>query len=732
MKSKSGLVFVFLIFALLFSSRAIKSQNQNKEIKLGLVLSGGGAKGFAHIGVLRVLEEENIPVTLISGTSMGNIIGALYSAGYSPDEIEDFAKRQNWGMLLTDDIDRHLKSRFKQDFEEKHPLELSINRNQKKIILPSGLVKGNNILNIFCGMTAEYPDSINFSDLPIPFACVAYDLNSTQEVVIDHGHLAKAMLSSMAIPGLFAPVEYKEHRFVDGGVINNFPVDVALDMGADIIIGVDLKQEGDNKEIHSESITTILRGIVYRLEANKHIANYEKADVVINPNLTGITALDFETELIETIILRGEEAAREQLPKIKSLLADKNIVRNNIRNKKPPQQWYITDVTVPQEYKLEEEIILQHLHIHKNNSYTMAEIDQAMKRVFGYGNFDAAYYKLLPNDKGYTMELHIDNKKEAALKIGGALNTVDITSIYANYSYQDYSRAINLVTLDAKIARNPQLLFMAETNRLLSTTGFSLKGRFNRMDYREENRASGRMRAGSISSSLYTYRRFKEMSDLNIGINQTYFYSNDYYRSVAGVDDSRIRELYTSAYGALTVDSRNVSFIPNRGVYLKAGASLVTKTNDFRDFTPIVNLELNSYIPLSEHATLTMDLYHRTVFQDKVHSPYFTNYTSNRYNAFTDFYFPLLGQGGITILDPIASMGELGLRIEVAPKHYISPRVQLLWQLDKWSNLAFDKRDWGAGFTYQHRSRLTRLEFTIGFTELHNSTNFNGGIGYQF
>ena len=717
---------------LIFNTVDIKSDNNKGEFKLGLVLSGGGAKGFAHIGVLRVLEEENIPVTLISGTSMGNIIGALYSAGYSPDEIEDFAKRQDWGMLLTDNIDRHLKSRFKQEFEEKHPLELSLIKNQRRLSLPSGLVKGNNILNIFCGMTAEYPDSIDFKDLPIPFACVAYDLNSTQEVVINEGYLAKAMLSSMAIPGLFAPVEYGEHRFVDGGVINNFPVDVALEMGADMIVGVDLKQDSDEREIHSESITTILRGIVYRLEADKHNANHDKSDIVINPNLRGITALDFDSRLIDTIISRGEQATREQMPKIKELIANKNIVRNNIRNKKPPQKWYITNIVLPKGYELEQEILLQHLHLHSNTNYTMAEIDQAMKRVYGYGNFDAVYYKLIPNKDGYTMELNIENRKEAALMIGGALNTIDVASIYANYSYQDYSRAINLITLDAKIARNPQLLFLAETNRLLSTTGFSLMGRFNRMDYHETNKLSGRMRAGSISSSLYTYRRFKEMSDINIGIDQTYFYSNDYYRRVAGVNDSRIRDFYTGAFGVLTVDSRNVSFIPDRGIYLKAGASLVTQTNDFRQFTPITNFLLNSYIPIAENVTITADLYHRSVFRDKPDSPYYANYSSNRYNSFTDFYFPLLGQGGISILDPVASLGEVGVRIEVAPRHYISPRVQLLWQLDKWDNITFDKRDWSAGFTYQHKSKLSRFEFTIGFTELLNSTNFNGGIGYQF
>ncbi len=732
MTNKRIVLSIILIVFYFFGIQVAHSQTSNKELKLGLVLSGGGAKGFAHIGVLRVLEEENIPITLISGTSMGNIIGALYSVGYSPDEIEEFAKYQDWSMLLTDDIDRKLKSRFKQDFEEKHPLELRINKDHKKLLLPAGLVRGNNILNIFCGMTAEYPDSINFADLPIPFACVAYDLNSKSEVVIDHGHLAKAMLTSMAIPGIFAPVHYKDMEFVDGGVINNFPVDVALDMGADLVVGVDLRQENEEDDVSLESITTILRGIVSKLESEKHDANIEMADVVINPDLRGITALDFETDLIEKIIKSGEDAAREQMPKIKELLADKNIKRNNIRNKKPTQQWLITDIELPKEYNKEHTILLQHLHLHHNHSYSMMEIDQAVKRVYGYGNFESVYYKLNKNDNGYTLKLFIDNKKEASLKIGGALNTVDITSIYANYSYQDYSRALNLLTLDAKVARNPQVLFLAETNRLLSTTGFKARGRFNRMDYHTQTKESGRMRAGSISTSLYTYRRFKEVADLNIGIDETYFYSNDYYRNIADAKDSRIRDLYTSAYGFLTVDSRNRSFIPDNGVLMRTGVSLVTMTNDFRHFTPTVDFMVNSIHPIADNVAIKADLYHRSVFDDDDVSIYYANYSSNRYNAYSDFYFPLLGQGGITVLDNVSTLGDLGLRIEVAPKHYIIPRVQLLWQVDKWNDLNFDKRDWGAGFTYQHRSKLSRLDFTIGYTELHNHVNFHGGVGYQF
>ena len=159
---------------------------------------------------------------------------------------------------------------------------------------------------------------------------------------------------------------------------------------------------------------------------------------------------------------------------------------------------------------------------------------------------------------------------------------------------------------------------------------------------------------------------------------------------------------------------------------------LFRSTNDFRHFTPTVDFMVKSIHPIADNVAIKADLYHRSVFDDDDVSIYYANYSSNRYNAYSDFYFPLLGQGGITVLDNVSTLGDLGLRIEVAPKHYIIPRVQLLWQVDKWNDLNFDKRDWGAGFTYQHRSKLSRLDFTIGYTELHKDVDFHGCVVYQF
>ena len=157
---QSIIIFTVCIFFLANKPMLAQTSIANDQIKLGLVLSGGGARGFAHIGVLKVLEENNIPISLISGNSIGTIVGALYSIGYSAQDIEDFVREQDWEMLLTDDVPRKLKSPFKQNFEQKYLLQLSLNSIDKKLSLPSGFVKGNNIMSLFSGVTTNIPDSI--------------------------------------------------------------------------------------------------------------------------------------------------------------------------------------------------------------------------------------------------------------------------------------------------------------------------------------------------------------------------------------------------------------------------------------------------------------------------------------------------------------------------------------------------------------------------------------------
>lgn len=207
--------------------------------KVGVVLSGGGAKGVAHIGVLKVLEEAGIPIDYISGTSMGAIVGGLYAVGYNAKALDSLVRMQNWPFLLSDKVYRFNQPFTEKESNEKYLISLSFSQ-EKGLSVPAGFVSGQNIYNLFSELTIGFHDSIPFRDLPIPFACVSANMIDGKEVVMDKGILPLAMRASMAIPGVFAPVTIDSMVLVDGGISNNFPVDVAKNMGAEITIGVDL------------------------------------------------------------------------------------------------------------------------------------------------------------------------------------------------------------------------------------------------------------------------------------------------------------------------------------------------------------------------------------------------------------------------------------------------------------------------------------------------------------
>ena len=726
---------ILLICFILGANNQVQAQTTktDDEIKLGLVLSGGGAKGFAHIGVLKVLEEENIPITLISGNSIGTIVGALYSIGYNAQDIEDFVRKQDWEMLLTDDVPRKFKSPFKQDFVQKYILQLTLSKKDKKLTLPSGFVRGNNILNLFCGVTANIPDKIQFSELPIPFACVAYNLETGKEEVLKQGHLPKAMLSSMAIPGAFSPVNFNDMYLVDGGIINNFPVDVAKDMGADIIIGVDLQQEKD-KSSQFESITSILMGIVNQIEVEKHNSNVELADVVINPELEDVSTLDFKADAIDSIMKKGEMAAREQLPKIKELIAGRNIKRNNKDlGYDHKNEWIINDVIIPGRYQSDSKFINSRLNLLTNTTYTTNEIDLATKRLFAYGNFDMVNYKLNPNGNGHNLELIIKDKKEAMMMFGAAFNTVDLAALYANLSRQNNSSLISLMTVDAKIAVNPQLKLKMEAHRMLfSAIGLELDARYNKLNQYQEGSRIGKTDVLNSSATLYTYRRYQNTIDMGFGLSQHYFNSNAYSNNPDNSLYAKANGFYSTVYGQFTIDSRDNAYIPKSGFYLNTKFSFLVNKGDFSNIVPIYYLKLNSVAPLGGNVFLFADLYHRSIFNFNNQTSAYSNYAANNYNSFSEYSFPVLGQRGISFLEPISTMGELGVRIDLSNKHYLTPRFQTLLQYDEWENFSFDNLNWSAGLTYQTSTRFGPVDFTLGYQNQFSEFNFFGGIGYQF
>lgn len=278
--------------------------------KVALVLSGGGAKGTAHIGVLKVLERAGIPIDIITGTSMGSLVGGIYACGHRANEIDSVVRQLDWSLLLSDRNDLKHQSLREREKQNTYVIskELTFGKTVKR--RGGGFISGKNVVALIDAYTAPYHDSIDFNQLPIPFACVATDVVDYSEQVFHSGIIGQAMRASMSIPGVFSPVRTGDRVLVDGGLTNNFPTDIARQMGADIVIGVDVQSELKGaSELNSTS--TILLQIVDHNCKHKYEENLALTDIHILVNTKGYSSASFSEAAVDTLIRRGEEAAME-------------------------------------------------------------------------------------------------------------------------------------------------------------------------------------------------------------------------------------------------------------------------------------------------------------------------------------------------------------------------------------------------------------------------------------
>ena len=279
--------------------------------KVALVLGGGGAKGAAEVGALKVIEQAGIPIDYIVGTSIGSIIGGLYSIGYRADDLDSLFVNQNW-LKLFNDGRVHGQGRLHE-------------------VRGPGLMKGRGVIQFLDTLISRrpqakalpgYPDSIDFNHLPIPYRAVACDINTGKTAVLASGSLSMSMRASMAIPGAFKPVRRDSLLMLDGGLVNNLPVDVARAMGADYVIAIDLTQN-KHPDFQPKSIRKSMPKATKWLRSRPDFVNYNRnraqADVYINPTLKGYNVMSFKPKAIRAMIGLGEQAAKEKTSALKAL-----------------------------------------------------------------------------------------------------------------------------------------------------------------------------------------------------------------------------------------------------------------------------------------------------------------------------------------------------------------------------------------------------------------------------
>jgi NTE family protein len=375
--------------------------------KTGLVLAGGGARGAAHVGVLKVLEELRVPVDVIAGTSMGSIVGGLYASGMSVDEIEHTLKTLDWSDKLEDDVDRADDPIARKQIEDAFPIKLRPGLKDGKITFPEGLIYGQKVLPTLQRLVSSVDHITNFDELAIPFRAVATDITSGNMVVLSGGDLALSMRASMAVPSLFTPVEIGGVYLVDGGMTNNIPVDIAKEMGADVVIVVDISTPYRTREELGNllQITDQLMRFLTGVNSQQRLAMLKKKDVLIKPVLGDITSSDFDRA--DEAIPIGEEAANEHLTELRQYALSPQNYQAHIasRNPIPPVNRTIRSISLNNNSGLDDRLLEQFISTRAGQTLDTEQLEQDLHRVHGLGNFQTVSYTMDHTKEGIDLTL---------------------------------------------------------------------------------------------------------------------------------------------------------------------------------------------------------------------------------------------------------------------------------------------------------------------------------------
>ncbi|MBQ7985494.1 MAG: patatin-like phospholipase family protein, partial [Bacteroidales bacterium] len=397
--------------------------------KVAVVLSGGGAKGTAHIGALKVLEQAGIPIDMIVGTSMGALMGGLYCIGYDSHMLDSLVRIQDWPFLLSDRIDPMDQDIVNRNKQNTYMLSLSVNDGKGKISMAQpGFIKGKNLANLFSRLTLGYHDSIDFNLLPIPFACVATDMVKFNEIVFLSGNLATAMRASMSIPAVFSPVQLDTMVLVDGGLRNNFPVDVAKAMGADIVIGVTVQNIKEKTPDYFNSTGAVINQLMDVNTENKLLDNLLMTDIFIRVNVDGYSAASFNSDAIDTLINRGERAAMQQWDALMDLKkelslsdsgnADGQRVVRKYRMIHPQTKLKVSQTEFKNIASADKKYLQEKFNLHKGGVTTVEGVEKAVTALRSNLFYQDASYQIHYQKDGYKISLESEGKKAAQLFMG--------------------------------------------------------------------------------------------------------------------------------------------------------------------------------------------------------------------------------------------------------------------------------------------------------------------------
>lgn len=424
---------------------------QQAQPKVGLVLSGGGAKGFAHVAVLKEIDKAGIQLDYIGGTSMGAIIGGLYAAGYSAIQIEEMVLDIDFMTLMRDQLPRNTATFFEKEYEEKSSITLPV--NNWSIGLPKAISKGQNVLNVLFELFNKTEHISDFSKLPIPFFCIATDAENGSEILIENGSLPMALRASASFPTLLDPFVINDKLLLDGGIANNFPISIMKSKGIDIVIGVNVEGRLVNKDKLTSAVSILNQIVIYQMYYKTQLEK-EKVEVYIHPDIFDFNVVDFDKKL--EILEKGRLEAEKYSDVFKEIAKKQVIKKEPNALEIHPKRKVISRIELKGNQNYTRAYVLGKLNIREGDSLTRAEISSKIQLLYATKNYDRISYslqKLFTNNYEISFDVK-ESKDNATVSLGAHYDLLYKSGFLLNYKQKNTLLKNDLFSFDAILGDN--------------------------------------------------------------------------------------------------------------------------------------------------------------------------------------------------------------------------------------------------------------------------------------
>lgn len=744
---------------------------------VALVLSGGGAKGLAHIGVIRHIESLGIPVDMVLGTSMGGLIGGLYALGYSVDQMELLVRNIDWNWVLTDRLSRKYVSyadamykeqylisipffydrdyykmkmmdEYRFDPVHKHDVlhigadnEEGADLFKKNLLgsLPSGYIFGQNVSNLISSLTIGYQDSTDFKEFPVPYACIAADMVSGKTKIWHSGKMNDAMRSTMSIPGVFAPVRVDGMVLVDGGLRDNYPTSLARDMGADIIIGVDLSDPrktymdvNNIGDIISQGVDMMMRD---GIEQNLLIP-----DVKIKPDLKGFHMMSFSPENADTIMVRGYQAALAQDSLLRDVAAKTAGIYYSPK-KKPAlgmrqDSLVIANVDVKGVLPREKALLKDRLDLKYGQRISRNDLDDIVAQIYGTQAYDFVTYELLGKDEPFDLVLNCRKGPIHQFGLGVRADTEEIVSVLLNIGLNAHKIQSHVYDLTAKISANPYVQFRWSYDLpkvpTLNATASVRWTDLNMLDFGNNILGFSYLSAKQqFYLSNISWKRLDVKGGIRNEVISIRNVKSDQF--IGDYDFGQLNNDFVSAFvdvGTYTFDD---GYFPTRG--FDAGLSyswtFAGFPNRFNNFHTL-SADAKVVLPVGDIFAFIPSFNCRMLFGDDIPVAYFNAVGGSLPSRYVDQQIPFIGANHLSAMKNILTLYRADFRFKIVKNHYVTGIVNYIRDCDRFIEYGDGLGYFGTGLEYAFDTIFGPLRADIHWSNLTNKVGFYVSAGYNF